>query len=301
MLFQPFREMEAGFPSNSTVALKTSRIQGRPVYLVKNTGGSMELVGIVGLGSVGSAVSIGLQIHHDVVGYDIDGRGDWNEILRTKAVFICVPTDGLDSGELDTSIVRDVVSRLDHSNYSGLVIVKSTLHPGTMDRLSGEYPGRRLVYMPEFLREKDAVDWFQNPDRLIGAGNPLDVEDSLALFEWVPPQIPRLRMSFLDAELGKLAHNAYIATKVTFTNEIERIAIHLGADSKNVMESVWQDRRVNNSAHLTPGLGGFEGKCVPKDTRALSSVDPDCNSILHHLHERGSNDAIRQRLKNDKH
>jgi len=259
----------------------------------------MQPVGIVGLGSVGTAVSIGLQIHHDVVGYDIDGRGDWNDILRSKAVFICVPTDGLDNGELDITIVSDVVSRLDQSNYGGLVIMKSTLHPGTMDRLSEDYPERRLIYMPEFLREKDAVEWFQEPDRLVISGKPLDVRSALALFEWVPPHVPRLVMSFLDAELGKLAHNAYIATKVTFTNEIERIANHLGADPKNVMESVWQDRRVNNPAHLTPNLGGFAGKCVPKDTRALSSVDWDPNSILHRLHERGSDDAVRRRLMYD--
>jgi UDP-glucose 6-dehydrogenase len=64
------------------------------------------------------------------------------------------------------------------------------------------------------------------------------------------------------------------------------------------MESVWTDRRVRNSAHLTPGLGGFDGKCVPKDTAALSSVDKDPNSVLKILEERGSKKAVERRNMN---
>ena len=65
-------------------------------------------------------------------------------------------------------------------------------------------------------------------------------------------------MSDIEAEIGKLAHNAYIATKVTFTCEIERIADSMGCDAMKVMRTVWTDRRVNNSAHLTPYKGDSE-------------------------------------------
>ena len=90
-----------------------------------------------------------------------------------------------------------------------------------------------------------------------------------------------------EAELGKLAHNAYIATKVTFTCEIERIAKEFGVDPYPVMESVWTDRI---GTQLTPGLGGFDGKCV--EGYCCPGVDSDPNSILKILEERGSKEAV---------
>ena len=132
-----------------------------------------------------------------------------------------------------------------------------------------------MVYMPEFLREKDAIEWFQNPDRLVAGGSPEDIDEALSCFDWVPDSVPRLVMTFLEAEIGKLAHNAFIATKVTFTCEVERLCRTFDANPNTVMQVVSSDRRVQNPAHLTPGLGGFDGKCVPKDTQALKSLDVD--------------------------
>ena len=260
-----------------------------------------EKIGIIGLGAVGTASMLGMKPHHDVVGYDIDGRGDWEEILNTKAVLVCVSTN-LDSaslattsnGILDLGPVKDVANRLADSKYQGLVIYKSTLNVGTMESLEHMHPDLRLIYMPEFLREKDAVEWFADPDRLIASGNAADVEEALRLFEWVDSQIPRIPMKHIEAEIGKLAHNAYIATKVTFTCEIERICILHNVDPHPVMETVWRDRRVMNPAHLTPGLGGFDGKCVPKDTRALASIDCSNQGLLRHVLKIGTKKVVKQ-------
>ena len=229
----------------------------------------MTRLGVIGLGAVGSAVKAGMESHHQVTGYDIDGRGSFDDILQTDAILACVPTDGLHDGRLDMSAIEATVDRLADAAYSGLIIIKSTLQPGTMDSLDAEYPNLRLCYMPEFLREKDAYEWFANPDRLVVSGSDDNVALALQLFVWVPDNVPRLPMSHLEAEIGKLAHNAYIATKVTFTCEMERLCMQAGAKPENVMAVVWNDRRVANPAHLTPGLGGFDGKCVPKDTQAL--------------------------------
>ena len=255
-------------------------------------------ISIIGLGSVGKAAELGLAEFHEVSGYDIDGRGNWQDVLSSELTFVCVNTDASEDSTLDMSNVIAVCSKLSEDEYCGLVVVKSTLHPGTMDKINSKHPSLRLAYMPEFLREKDAVEWFAEPDRIVISGGQEDMEITLSCFDWVPDSIPRLRMNHLEAELGKLAHNAYIATKVTFTCEIERIAKEFGVDPYPVMESVWTDRRVRNSAHLTPGLGGFDGKCVPKDTAALSSVDSDPNSILKILEERGSKEAVELRNLN---
>lgn len=254
-------------------------------------------VGIVGLGTVGTAVFEGIELYHDVHGYDIDGRGDWNQIMTSDALFICVPTEGTREGVLDSGIIEEVVSRISSSDYEGLIIVKSTLQPGTMARLESLFPTVRIVYMPEFLREKDAKEWFQNPDRLVAAGSSEDVNEAWTYFEWVPASIPRLTMTCLEAEIGKLAHNSYIATKVAFTCEVERLCRTFDADPRPVMEIVSSDRRVQNPAHLTPGLGGFDGKCVPKDTRALRSLDVD-TPLLDTVCETGSDAVVRRKMAN---
>ena len=249
-------------------------------------------IGVIGLGAVGTAVMDGLSIHHDVEGYDIDGRGSMNQILKTQIVFVTVPTDSDDLGSINTSIVESVVSDVAKEHFDGIVVVKSTLRPGTMDALRSKYPRLRLCYMPEYLREKDAYEWFVNPDRIVISGNMKDIELVLEAFSWVNENVPRLEMSYLEAEISKLAHNAFIATKVTFTCEIERICNDNSCDPDKVMKGVWVDRRINNPAHLTPRLGGFGGKCVPKDTSALVSFDKDKRSLLTRLAERGSEDRI---------
>ena len=249
-------------------------------------------VAVVGWGSVGDAAVQGIRPHHEVVGFDIDGRGDWREVMRTELALVCVNTDASGDSKLDMTNIFDVCADFYAGGYSGLVVIKSTLNPGTMDTLGTQFPGLRLSYMPEFLREKDAVDWFANPDRIVVSGEEGDVEFALSFFEWVSESVPRLRMTHLEAELGKLAHNAYIATKVTFTCEIERICNSFSADPMPVMQTVWTDRRVKNPSHLTPGLGGFDGKCVPKDTAALASVDSDPKSILKMLNSRGSKEEV---------
>jgi UDPglucose 6-dehydrogenase len=254
-------------------------------------------VGVVGLGSVGEAAFSTFSTHFHTVGFDIDGRGDWNEILASNVAVVCVPTNATDDARLDVSHVMNVAEKLAADAFSGLMIVKSTLQPGTMDTINETYPSLRAAYAPEFLREKDALEWFQAPDRLVYSCASQDEQMLLEYFSWIDESIPRIRMKHLEAELGKLAHNAYIATKVTFTVEIERIADLFGVDPEPIMETVWRDRRVMNPAHLTPRLGGFTGKCVPKDTAALANIDPDKESLLHMLPKRGSDEVYRKRMK----
>ena len=250
----------------------------------------MSHIGVIGVGAVGSAVLEGMGRYHETSHYDIDGRGDWYRVLDSEAAFVCVPTDGDGRGRLNLLAVETVCAELRAAEYAGLVVVKSTLPVGASLRLlTGPAASLRLVYMPEFLRESSALEWFLSPDRIVAAGPAPDVAAALSLFEWVDDSVPRLVMSFEEAELGKLAHNAYIATKVTFTCEIERICGDLDVEARPVMEVVWSDRRVGSSAHLVPGLGGFSGRCVPKDTRELRANDgaPDSASLLQFVLDHG--------------
>jgi len=229
-------------------------------------------VGIIGLGAVGSAFAHAMSFFHPCVGYDIKGKGSWNEILKTQVAFICVQTPGGLDDRLDCSAVDDVLSRLTESRFQGICVVKSTVRVGYMDSAKARFPLLCLVYMPEFLREKSNFQWSVNPDRIVISGDETAVDEVMTLFSWVDGLdeiVPVLRMSFLDAEIGKLAHNAYIATKVSFTNEMARISREHGADPSSVMSVIHADRRVKSREHLMPCLGAYGGKCVPKDTREL--------------------------------
>lgn len=256
----------------------------------------MNKISVIGLGSVGTSVLNGMSKYHSTVGYDIDGRGDWQEVVNSEFSFICVPTNANRDDRLDMSLVHEVVNRLHKDNFRGTVIIKSTLYPYTMNLLQKEFQSLKLCYMPEYLREKDAQEWFDNPDRLV-ITEPKQISDPvLELFNWVDELIPRITMQCLDAEIAKLAHNAYIATKVTFTCEIERLCILHDAKAHDVMRSIWVDRRINNKSHLVPGLGGFDGKCVPKDTYALAKFDSDNRSIFNTLRQRGSAKVVSKNL-----
>ncbi|WP_342675924.1 glycosyltransferase [Methanofollis sp. UBA420] len=225
--------------------------------------------GVIGLGSVGWAVIHGLSPWYPYAGYDIMGTYSWGNILATDIVFICVSTPSHKNGRLDCSAVYEVLVRLNNDHYTGRIVIKSTLLVGFMDRMVARFPALHLLYMPEFLRERSSFTWFTNPDRLVVSGTDDDVREVLSYFTWVDPHVPILHMSYISAEIGKLAHNAYIATKVSFTNEMEAICSEYGADAYDVMSTIWADRRVHSQEHLTPYLGPYGGKCVPKDTQEL--------------------------------
>ena len=256
----------------------------------------MNKISVIGLGSVGTSVLNGMSKYHSTIGYDIDGRGDWQEVINSEFSFVCVPTNANRDDSLDVSIVHEVVNRLYNDNFKGTIVIKSTLYPHTMSLLQKEFQTLKLCYMPEYLREKDAQEWFDNPDRLV-ITEPKQISDPvLKLFSWVDEAIPRITMRSLDAEIAKLAHNAYIATKVTFTCEVERLCISHDVNPHNVMRSIWVDRRINNKSHLVPGLGGFDGKCVPKDTNALAKFDSDHKSLFNTLKQRGSAKKVKNKL-----
>lgn len=231
-----------------------------------------RIVGVIGLGSVGRSVKHGFSYYYPTRGYDILGDYSWEVVLESSILFICVPTPEGQDGRLDCNIVTDVLKKLSRDGFNGIVVIKSTVGVGFMGKNIQQYPELRIVYMPEFLREKDSFSWFIAPDRLVISGDPDDIGETLEYFNWVDEKTPRLRMSHREAEIAKLTHNAFIAVKVSFTNEIETICRDNHADPEKVMSVIWADRRVKSKEHLRPNLGPYGGKCVPKDIRELMNA-----------------------------
>ncbi len=204
-------------------------------------------------------------------------------IAETEVTIVCVGTPGAPNGKLDlsylASVSRDIGCALASKKAPHTVVVRSTVLPGTVEEQvipiieasSGKKAGNgyRLFYNPEFLREGTSIaDFFSPPLTLVGAlgSDPTDVIRELyrgidAPFHVVPVRV---------AEMLKYSANAFHALKISFANEIGRIAKRLGADSHLVMDLICQDTKLNISrAYLRPGFA-FGGSCLPKDLRALT-------------------------------
>jgi UDPglucose 6-dehydrogenase len=187
-------------------------------------------------------------------------------------IFLCLPTPPLSSGTPDLSILKSVVLAHRERFKSGAILVtKSTVPLGTSSELASwlDRPDISPVSNPEFLREGVAVDDFLNPDRVVvGAVNAQAGQRVLDLYESIQTEV--IQCDPLSAELIKYAANAFLATKLSFVNELARICDEVGADVDAVVTGLGTDHRIS-SAFLSPGPG-WGGSCFPKDVAGLAAL-----------------------------
>jgi len=199
----------------------------------------------------------------------------WSEAVpKAEGVLLCVPTPAGGDGNADLSFLdsalNDVIPLL---TPGALVITRSTVPIGTNAsigrRIRSERPDldAAVVSNPEFLREGHAVDDFLRPERVvIGSAGEDAGERAAALF--LSLTCPILLMDLETAEVTKYAANAYLATSISFINEIANICERTGADASLVRQALKLDQRIGDNAYIDPGIG-FGGSCLPKDISAL--------------------------------
>jgi UDPglucose 6-dehydrogenase len=196
---------------------------------------------------------------------------DMREVLdNAELLFCCVDTPPTYSGDADLSRVESVIAELGDSS-SHAIVMKSTVPVGTGRSIQRRREGLGYVSNPEFLKEGTAVADFMNPDRVVvGAGEGSDgfAERVAALYE--PLGGPIVHTDVASAEMIKLASNAFLATKISFINEIANVSEELGADVSEVARGMGLDDRIGNK-FLKAGLG-FGGSCFPKDVSALKQL-----------------------------
>ncbi len=244
-----------------------------------------KTIGFCGYGCVNKAVANGFRKYNEIFIYDEPkGLGSLDEICKCDFIFIAVPTPMTDylGGSIDLTIMNKVISeiakRVGKSNK--IVIVKSTIVPGSMERYAMLYPDVKFVYNPEFLTEKNSLYDFCNQDRIvIGSNDQKTAREVGVLYRNRFPDIPILYTGFGEAQMIKYASNCFLATKVTFANEIYRICKALNIDYERVKEGIGMDKRIGHSHLSVPGNDGqcgFSGKCFPKDICALIN---HCESV----------------------
>jgi UDPglucose 6-dehydrogenase len=187
--------------------------------------------------------------------------------------FACVDTPPTASGDADLSSVWSVIDHMGDPGES-LLIMKSTVPVGTGERIRNELDKRGLEHVgyvsnPEFLAEGRAVHDFMHPDRIvIGAFDEADGDAVASLYS--PIEAPVVRADVASAEMVKLASNAFLATRISFINEIANVCEESGADVSVVAEGMGLDRRIGQ-LYLRPGIG-YSGSCLPKDVAALKQL-----------------------------
>ena len=266
-------------------------------------GAEPEQVGVVGVGWVGLVTATCFaELGHRIVALDVNEekveslrRGevtihepDLAELLVKNAeritfttsmdevleaanlLFCCVDTPPTYSGDADLSRVRSVVEQLPEDSEHALVM-KSTVPSGTGASIRRDKPDLRYVSCPEFLKEGSAIQDFMHPDRVVigaDAGSE-EVADAVErLYEPLGGEI--VRTDVASAEMIKLASNAFLATKISFINEIANVCEQTGADVTEVARGMGLDERIGAS-FLRAGIG-YGGSCFPKDVSALKQL-----------------------------
>ncbi len=260
-------------------------------------------IGVIGAGWVGLVTAACFaELGHRVVAVDINGakvdalrRGEvpihepgieellernrerlrftteMGEVLEgARLLFCCVDTPPTYSGDADLSRVQAVLSQLRGDGDHALVM-KSTVPAGTGRAIRRDAPGLAYVSCPEFLKEGSAVDDFLHPDRVVigadgGDGWAADGVEEI----YRPLEGELVRTDVASAEMIKLASNAFLATKISFVNEIANVCEEVGADVSEVARGMGLDRRIGSS-FLRAGIG-YGGSCFPKDVSALKQL-----------------------------
>ncbi len=191
-------------------------------------------------------------------------------LAHARLLFVCVDTPPTYSGDADLSRVEAVIAELGESDEHALVM-KSTVPVGTGRSIQRRREGLGYVSNPEFLKEGSAVDDFMRPDRVVIGAN-ADSEAYAARVEalYAPLGGPIVRTDVASAEMIKLASNAFLATKISFINEIANVSEELGADVNEVARGMGLDDRIGPK-FLNAGVG-FGGSCFPKDVQALKQL-----------------------------
>jgi UDPglucose 6-dehydrogenase len=192
---------------------------------------------------------------------------------HARLLFVAVGTPPTYSGDADLSAVNSVAASIPGSDRHALVM-KSTVPVGTgaaIKRLFAEQgkPGFAYVSCPEFLKEGTALADFRAPDRVVVGDEGSWAGDAVAEL-YAPLDAPLVRTDIASAEMIKLAANAFLATKISFINEIANVCEETGADVLEVARGMGLDQRIGPH-FLRPGIG-FGGSCFPKDVSALKQL-----------------------------
>lgn len=235
---------------------------------------------IAGYGFVGKAHELLFQYFRTKIEIHDPPKGMTADFKNASAVVVCVPTPELESGACDISAVYDIVLQCSENTP---ILIKSTIHLQGWRFLKETFPNHRLCFSPEFLRAANYMNDIKALDNVILSGDTDYWRDQFS-YNW-----PNIKINIVSPEEAiaiKYFRNAFLATKVSFFNEIYDFCDAYGINYDQVRGGVTADDRIGEShSHVWPddGIRGWGGMCFPKDTKALLKMAAEKNINLNTL------------------
>ena len=230
-------------------------------------------IGIVGLGVVGSACHYGFsKLGHSVSAHDIKMSTTIRDVSDSDVCFICVPTPSTEDGKCDVSIVEDVIYQIRKHNRNNIIVIKSTVEPGTTQRLINSLDSN-ICFVPEFLRERCSItDFTENHDLCIIGTDNNEVFEKVKLCHGSYPK-KFVQLSPTEAEISKYFNNVYNASLIILANSFYEICQAYGADYSRMKNAIVnRNHIVDIYLDCNGNFRGFGGMCLPKDVRALAHL-----------------------------
>ena len=265
-------------------------------------------IGIIGQGFVGNAVYQKFKNFYEVLTYDLQRKLCNSSLVEVHMncdyIFVCLPTPMSKDGSCHIGIVEETLEEL--NNYCKLsgkgitktAIIKSTIPPGTTEKWNNKFSNLTIVFNPEFLTEVNAVQDYENQNRIILGGPRKGTTPLKPIFSKVFPKAKIIKTNSTYAEMVKYTTNCFLAMKVSFANEMYELCSKLNLDFDKVIEYTLFDPRIGNSHLNVPGPDGdfgFGGHCFPKDLSAIIKLTEEIgstNNILNSIIK--TNDKVRK-------
>jgi len=228
-------------------------------------------IGIIGVGYVGGSMQAWLKKKRQVELFVYDKfkkLGSIEEVNRADVIFICVPTPYIERDGFDDSAVHDALSNV---NKGKIVVIRSTVVPGSTEKYQKLFPSLSILFSPEFLVAKTAIHDFAHPLRQIIGYTRKSKKLTTNILRLLPKAPFTKTLPATEAELIKYFGNTFLATKVIFANQMYDLCQAFGADYENVLNGAGADPRIGHTYFnvLQDGYRGFGGACLPKDIKAL--------------------------------
>ena len=251
-------------------------------------------IGVVGNGFVGGAVRNGFSSNvgcdAEVKVYDKNPTKSTHSLLEvvndSDFVFISVPTPSFEDGKINLQILDDCLRDISSmsTKQDTIFLIRSTIVPGTTRKLQNKYNTLNLVFNPEFLTERSANFDFINQSRFIVGGSIKNVEKVSSLFRWrFGETVSIIETDYESAEMVKYMTNTFLATKISFLNDMKILSEAVDAEWYDVLEGFIRDGRVGHTHLNVPGHDGkfgFGGSCFPKDIQAIINFADDLGLSL---------------------
>ena len=233
------------------------------------------MIGIIGQGFVGNAVYQKFKRYEKVFTYDLDKNkcnSTFNKLQQnSKIIFVCLPTPMNTDGSCNLKIVENVLHKLNKVGKY-IIIIKSTVVPGTTKKWNETYKDLSIVFNPEFLTEANAITDYENQSRIILGGKRPTTTKLKPLFAKIFPRAHIIKTDSTHAEMVKYITNTFLSVKVSYANQIQKLCEAINIDYDKVIEYATYDERIGQSHWSVPGPDGkfgYGGSCFPKDIQAL--------------------------------